>query len=140
MKAYQGFSPDNLQEDSLVTNTVPAQNFLRRFLFCLTLLISSTAAFGQAVPTGSISGTVSDQSGSLVPNATVVVKSNATNAEYTVQTSDNGTFTVPSLAAGLYTATISAASNFKQTVVRNIKVDVAQTTNVNVTLEVGQIT
>lgn len=118
--------------------TVPAQNFFSRFLFCLTLLISSTAAFAQAVPTGSISGTVSDQSGSLVPNATVVVKSNATNAEYTVQTSDNGTFTVPSLAAGLYTATITG-QNFKQTVVTNIKVDVAQTTNVNVALEVGQL-
>ncbi|HEX6189009.1 MAG TPA: carboxypeptidase regulatory-like domain-containing protein [Pyrinomonadaceae bacterium] len=104
----------------------------------MTLLISSTAAFGQAVPTGSISGTVSDPSGSLVPNATVVIKSNATNAEYTVQTSDNGTFTVPSLATGLYTATITA-QNFKQTLVRNIKVDVAQTTNVNVELELGQL-
>lgn len=118
--------------------TAPTQTFLRRFLFCLMLLVSSSAAFGQAVPTGSISGTVSDQSGSLVPNATVVIKSNATNAEYTVQTSDNGTFTVPSLATGLYTATITA-QNFKQTLVRNIKVDVAQTTNVSVSLEVGQL-
>ena len=114
--------------------------FWRTLICSVMLFITSQAVFGQAVPTGSVSGTVSDQSGSLVPNATVVVKSDATNAEYTVQTSDNGTFTVPSLAAGLYTATITATSNFKQTVVRNIKVDVAQTTNVNVSLEVGQIT
>jgi len=113
--------------------------YVLRFVICsMALLMVSLAVFGQAVPTGSISGTVSDESGSLVPNATVVIKSSATNAEYNVQTSDGGTFTVPSLAAGLYTATVSAP-NFKQTLVRNIKVDVAQTTNVNVSLEVGQL-
>lgn len=114
--------------------------FVRPACLLLITFCFSVMVFAQAVPTGSVSGTVSDESGSLVPNATVVIKSDATNAEYTVQTSDNGTFTVPSLAAGLYTATITATSNFKQTVVRNIKVDVAQTTNVNVSLEVGQIT
>ena len=75
--------------------------FVWRPLICSVVLATlSLVVFGQAVPTGSISGTVSDESGSLVPNATVVIKSAATNAEYTVQTSDNGTFTVPSLATG----------------------------------------
>ena len=35
------------------------------------IFLSASAIFGQAVAIGSISGTVSDQSGSSVPNATV---------------------------------------------------------------------
>lgn len=102
------------------------------------VLLASMLALGQATPNGSISGTVKDSAGSVVPNANVTVKSNGTNAEYTIQTSDNGTFTVPSLTPGLYTATVSG-SGFKQTIVQNIKVDVGKTSNISVGLEVGQL-
>jgi len=114
--------------------------FLRRMTAALTLLaIYSLLVLGQSMPTGSLSGSVTDTSGAVVPNATVLLKSDATNAEFTAQSSDSGTFRVPSLVPGLYTATVTV-KGFKQTVVQGIKIDVGKTANLNISLEVGQVT
>lgn len=105
----------------------------------ICLLISAAiVVFPQSIPTGSLAGTVRDPTGAYVSNATVVVKNTGTNAEFTTQTSDNGTFTVPSLTQGIYTVTVSAAG-FKQTIAQNVKVDVAKTSNVEIALEIGQV-
>ena len=111
-------------------------------LLALALILISAVAFnayGQAAVTSSLSGTVVDPQGATVPNATVTVKNNATSVEQTVQTSDNGTFSVAALPTGVYTVTI-AASNFKQVVVQDVKVELNRPGNVNVTLEVGAVT
>lgn len=98
-------------------------------MFCLT-------GFGQAGVTGSISGAVTDPTGAVVAGASVVVKNNATGAEDTLTTSDNGTFNVPALNTGLYTVTVTAAG-FKRAVVTEVKVDVGKPSSVNIALEVG---
>ena len=110
-----------------------------RFLIAISLIISAAAAvFAQSIPTGSLSGTVKDPTGAYVANATVVVKNIGTNAEFTTQTSDNGTFAVPSLTQGVYTVTVSA-SGFKTTIAQNVKIDVAKISNLEIALEVGQV-
>ena len=106
-------------------------------LVLLVLAVSSLTAFSQGgASTGSIAGTVMDPKGAVVAGATVTVRSVATNQESTTQTSGDGTFNVPALAAGVYTATIAAAG-FKQSVVTEIKVDVGAPTTVRVELEIG---
>jgi hypothetical protein len=90
-----------------------------------------------AQTTGSIGGTVVDQSGAVVPNATVVVKGQS-GQEYTVTTSSNGTYQVPAVPAGFYTVT-STGTGFKTTVRSNVKVDVGTPTTVDSVLEVGEI-
>lgn len=112
---------------------------LKSAAVCALLTLCSLFAFGQVSTTGSISGTVADQSKAVVAGATIVVKNNATGLENTVTTADNGTFNVPALATGVYTVTISA-SNFKQTVVKDVKVNVGTPSNINVELEVGAVT
>ena len=113
---------------------------LTRPLLLICLIISTAfVVFSQSIPTGSLAGTVKDPSGAYVANATVVVKNIGTNAEFTTQTSDNGTFTVPSLTQGVYTVTVSA-TGFKTTIAQNVKIDVAKTSNLEIALEVGQIT
>src|SRR5438093_211676 len=113
------------------------RNGLRTFYFVfLILAVCGVTAFGQGGNLGSLSGAVVDPKGAVVAGATVVVKSTATNQEYTTQTSGEGTFRVPSLPSGLYTATITA-TGFKQAIVTEIKVDVGTPSNVNVELEVG---
>lgn len=113
------------------------RNGLRKYtLVLLTVALSSLTVFGQGGSTGSISGTVLDPKGAVVAGATVVVKSNATNQEYTTQTSGDGTFNVPALVAGVYTASITARG-FKQAVVTEIKVDVGKPSSINVELEIG---
>jgi len=106
---------------------------IRLVLLLVIVCACGTAAFGQGT-TGSLTGTVSDPTG-VVPNATVNVKS-AAGVDLTTQTNDTGTFKVPSLSAGLYTVTVSA-SNYKKTVITDVKVDVGSPSTINVQLEPG---
>ena len=113
------------------------RNGLQKYLLVLLVIaLSGISAFGQGGSTGSITGTVVDPKGAVVAGATVVVKSTATSQEFTTQTKGEGTFTIPSLVAGVYTATITA-TGFKQAVVTEIKVDVGKPSSINVELEIG---
>lgn len=94
-------------------------------------------ASGQVTNSGSISGTVTDSTGAVVPNASVTAKNNGTGIESTATSSDNGTFTIPLLPTGVYTVTVQATSGFKRSEVTNVKVDVGTPATVNVLLEVG---
>src|SRR4029078_3587915 len=93
----------------------------------------------QAQTTGSISGTVTDQTGAVVPGANVTVKGEA-GQQYTAVTKGDGVYTVPGVPAGTptYTVTITAPS-FKTAVIQNVKVDVATPAPVNAHLDPGNI-
>ena len=108
--------------------------------FINTLLVMVLVVFGQlaieAQTSGSIAGTVVDQTGSVVPNATVTVKGES-GQEYTVTTADNGTYRIPAVSSGLYTVTVTTTAGFKTFVTSNVKVDVGLPTTVDAALEVG---
>src|SRR6266446_311436 len=113
---------------------------MRRSFICLVsalfvLAVCSLMAFGQTTSTGSLSGTVTDPNGSVVPNATVTLKSES-GQEFTAQTNDNGTFQIPSLAAGTYTATITGAG-FKKSEVTGIKINISNPSDIKITMEIG---
>ncbi len=108
--------------------------------FINTLLVMVLVAFGQlaiqAQNTGAIAGTVVDQNGAVVPNATVTVKGES-GQEFTVTTSDNGTYRIPAVQNGLYTVTVTTTTGFKTFVATNVKVDIGLPTTVDAALEVG---
>jgi outer membrane receptor protein involved in Fe transport len=62
------------------------------------------------VQTGSISGTVRDKGGAVVPNATVAARNLDTSAERTVQASGDGVYTIPGLAPGTYELTFTSGN------------------------------
>ena len=102
----------------------------------LVLFICQIAVQAQ---TGSISGTVTDSTGSVVPGASVTVKGE-TGQEYSAVTNDDGVYTIPGVAAGSHTYTVTiTAPNFKRSVIQNVKVDVATPATVNTELEPGRI-
>jgi hypothetical protein len=109
--------------------------FCRLAIVLILLAINISVVLAQT--TGVIAGTVTDQTGALVPNATVVVKSQ-TGQEFTATTSENGSYRIPAVAAGFYTVTITA-TGFKQSVTNNVKVDVGTPTTVDTGLETGNI-
>jgi outer membrane receptor protein involved in Fe transport len=74
----------------------------------LVLGFSCVSASAQTAVDGAIGGTVEDTSNAVVPNATVVVHNNGTNAEQTVVADASGYFRVLHLTSGQYTVTISA--------------------------------
>ena len=113
------------------------RNLFSKFLFILAVLaLCGLPVLGQSTAAGSLTGTVTDPTGAVVPGASVIVKSNETGQTFTAKSSDEGTFTVPALSSGLYTATISA-KNFKQARVTEIKVDAGKPSSINVALEIG---
>jgi hypothetical protein len=93
-------------------------------------------AFGQSGTTAPLSGAIIDPNGAAISGASVIVKNEATGAEFKVTTSSSGVFTVPALSAGVYRVTVEA-QGFKKSVVPSVQILAATPATVNVTLEVG---
>ncbi len=98
-------------------------------------VLSPRAALAQGI-TGSITGTVTDTSGAVIPGATVAVRDAATNAVHTVTTSAVGSYTVPQLSPGHYTLTVTKGS-FKTFQQKDIVLSIDQTEQVNAQLVAG---
>ena len=64
--------------------------------------VAPETAFAQGGgATTSLSGTVTDTSGAIIPGATVVVKSIATATQFDAVTNESGYFSVPALDPGI---------------------------------------
>ena len=83
-------------------------HFLRksylRALTVLSLLLVASAAFAQN--TGIIQGTVMDDTGAIIPGATVSAV-NSRGIPKTAGTNENGAYTINGLAPGIYTIRIT---------------------------------
>jgi hypothetical protein len=110
------------------------RKFTKILLVGLAILLAQAAIFAQT--TGSLTGTVTDPTGALVPGATVTLVNNATRAERSAVTSSTGIFDFQALTPGNYTVSVEA-SGFKTAVARNIVVNVASASSVIIPLEVG---
>jgi hypothetical protein len=113
------------------------RNLCSKFFFVLVVLaLVGLPVFGQSTAAGSLTGTVTDPTGAVVPGASVVVKNDATGQEFTAKTNDEGMFNISSLGSGVYTASISV-KGFKQAKVTAIKILAGTPASFNVALEVG---
>jgi hypothetical protein len=90
----------------------------------------------QTAATGGLTGTVTDQTGAVVPNATVTVTSADTGQARTVTTDAAGTYKVGLLAPGSYRVKFEA-SGFKTVEVPSTTVNVTETNVLDSRLEVG---
>ncbi len=113
---------------------------LSRVLFgMLALLLAfSTIAVAQEI-TGSIVGSVKDPNGAAVAGATVTVTDSEKKLVVrTVQTNDDGGYTVRDLPVATYDVTVEAP-NFKKHIESKVQVDVGHRRTLDVTLEVGNV-
>src|SRR5438552_2240562 len=97
------------------------------------------AAYAQTTTVGTISGTIRDEKGAVVPRAEISIQSEGTGTSRTVKTDDNGFYLAPSLPAGRYTIS-TAPSGFKKTVAQAVDLHVTENKVVNLDLQVGQVT
>jgi len=102
-------------------------------LFCCGLFASSAAA--QQI-TATISGTITDPNGAVVPGATVTATSNETGLAKTATTNDDGSYTITFLQPGSYNISVDK-TGFSQTTRGNIKLEVAQTASIDIALGVS---
>lgn len=101
-------------------------------LLYLTLLTAASAQSDR----GTITGTISDPNGALIPNAAIIATSAGSQTEYRSQSTETGNYTLASLPAGTYNLRVEAAG-FRAYLRSGITVQVAQTARIDVTLEVG---
>jgi len=106
-------------------------------LFCLLLLavVLSVDSSSAQITTGEITGTVMDQSGAALAEATVTAVCPDTNQTRTVTSGAAGEYRLVDLAACVYKVSVTA-NGFKTTV-RNVTVTVAQTTKSDFQLALG---
>jgi hypothetical protein len=89
--------------------------------------------------TGAITGTITDASGSVVPNIKVTATNVGTNLAYEATTTDAGVYNLLFLPVGDYSLGI-VATGFKKVSLAPFKLDVNQIARVDVKLEVGDTT
>jgi hypothetical protein len=111
---------------------------LRR-LFFLLVFTSTTAFLLAQTNRGGISGNVTDQSGAIVPSASVVVINSGTNETRRLATSDKGSFIVENLDPVTYRIEVSAPG-FKKSVLDGVKVDTSSVVTANIVLQTGDVT
>ncbi len=105
------------------------------FFSVLVFMTLVQAGFAQEFR-GTITGTVADPNGAVLPGSTVVVKNTETNIATTVKTNDDGAYTVTALIPGNYT--VSATGNgFKTSTRENLGVNVDDRLTVDFKLEIG---
>ncbi len=114
-------------------------SIVRAALVCAALLalLWPPAASAQTFR-GTILGTVSDQSGAVVPDAKVKVRNADTGLVRETQTTEDGSFSVPELPIGIYTVTVEKAG-FQSAVTSGVRVEVAAEKRVDTTLKAGDV-
>ena len=110
---------------------------MRLFASSVVFVLGAACLLAQS-DRGTITGTVADPSGAVVPNATITIKNADTGQVYDSGTSNTGNFTVP-VPVGRYTLTVTV-TGFKKFVRENLQVVVATDTRQDVVLQVGQQT
>jgi len=109
---------------------------IKLILSALSVLILTTAiAFGQST-TGTITGTVKDSKGGVVPGATVTVTGISGGFNQTVASNSNGVYRFDRVPAGLYKIAVGAISGFAETTIET-QVVVEKTTSADITLGIS---
>jgi len=104
------------------------------------LLLSVMCAMPAAAQeiTGTITGTVTDQSGAAVPGLTVTVRNMGTNATQTVVTDESGVYVATLLPVGRYEVALELPG-FKRFVRSNLELSVNDRLGVNIVLQPGDV-
>src|ERR1700694_1273913 len=95
-------------------------------------------ARAQAVAIAQVSGSVTDQSGSAIPNAQVTMTETDKQAVHTTVTDAQGQYVLPGLPVGPYPLEVQA-NGFKNYVQTGIVLQVNQNIQVNAAMQVGSI-
>src|SRR5438105_10650272 len=125
-------SEDSVKERSM-------RSIVFRFLAPLVLIVCAAGlAHAQGSFFTSLSGTVVDSSGGVIPGADVKVKNTGTGAEFNAVSASDGGVTGPSLPGGTYSVTVSLMG-FKTATLNEVTLNAAIPASVKVVLSVGTL-
>src|SRR4051812_7217036 len=105
-------------------------------LLLTCMLMMASVSWAQSTnASGAIQGTVTDQSGAVLSNATVTITNTGTGQKITRNTTDSGTYSSGPLSPGDYTVRVETRGF--QSVSMPVKVQIGSTLAVNPKLQVG---
>jgi hypothetical protein len=106
----------------------------------LTILLLSLPTMGRAQElSATLTGTVTDASGAMIPHASIAIALNGVNGTVRVlETDTSGNYTATNLTAGTYSITVTAAG-FETYKAKDIVLNVAEKHAVNVELKTGSV-
>jgi hypothetical protein len=112
--------------------------FLSRKWLALLAIVIMTPLMGlaQLSGKGAITGTVTDKTGAVIPDALVTATNGATGITTNTTTTSAGAYNFANLDPGIYTVTISA-KGFEKLVQQNVHVNALESQTYNPTLSVG---
>ncbi|SNT36380.1 Carboxypeptidase regulatory-like domain-containing protein [Granulicella rosea] len=108
------------------------------FSFVLVLLLLVGGRLTAQEFRGTISGTVSDSGGAIIPQAAVTVRDTDTGAVYKVKSDDKGFYSASSLAPGKYEVRVESPS-FQAYIRNGITVQAGDHASIDVTLTAGDV-
>ena len=115
-----------------------------RFARCIVILIVCVGLLGPAawsqVGSASLSGVVEDQTGAIIPDATIILQNDASKAQRSSHSNGSGAFTFSAVPSGDYTLIVQRAG-FKQLVHPAIHLNPGDSLSITgLHLEVGAVT
>jgi hypothetical protein len=119
------------------------RGFFLRFLFLalavpVMFVLTSVSLHAQA-DTGSIQGTIKDQSGAVIPGAKVTLTNEGTNLSVTLTAGGDGTYIFEPVKIGIYSVT-AEAPGFAKVVQAHVTLEIQQQRVVDLTLKPGAVT
>jgi hypothetical protein len=111
---------------------------MRLVLTTVLSLAVSASAHAQGSFFTSLSGTVVDSSGGVIPGANVKIRNNGTGEEVNTISASDGGFSAPSLSGGVYTVTVTLMG-FKTATLNSVTLSAAVPAQVRVSLQVGAL-
>jgi hypothetical protein len=99
-------------------------------------MMAPTGAWSQLTGKGEITGTVTDKSGAVIPNADVTATSDSTGITITTKTTGAGAFNFSTLDPGNYTV-VTSAPGFEKQAQKNIHVNAMEMQTYNPVLTIG---
>jgi len=113
--------------------------FLPALALLLAAFVTICAPAGAQVTTSDIAGTVTDETGAVVPGATIKLIFPATGQEREATTNASGEYVFSQLPPGAYELS-ATAQGFRTARVENVHLQIAQRQVVNISLQLGQVT
>ena len=107
-------------------------------LTAIFVFASKNPLFAQS-DTSALSGTVTDATGAVVPDAKVTIRNTATLAEHTINSNESGFFTLTNLAPGDYNVRVEKAG-FEVTNLSAVRLDPNIGRRIDVSLKIGAAT
>jgi hypothetical protein len=106
----------------------------RYIVFAMVLVLCfATAVLGQRT-TGDLEGKITDPNGAVVPNVSVTLTGVTLGFHRTVQSDDEGEFSIKQIPTGIYRITTVAIGGFAESTTDNVAVTVEKLTVVNIKL------